>query len=407
MTGRLQPRRVRSRGLCEMSKIENYLASGERIVYRARFGGKRILFESVAGIIGLTVGALFGPIGLPIAIIIFGAWLYGQRVSQTIVVTNHRLIHKKSRFGFAVHEIALNQIESIKSNGQHLVVHGSGGTRLKLPDFLQATPDFYNALRDVDRGASSTAGDMQSSVGEGPQPFWRRHKFITGLGIYLALSALIGFSLEDEAETVIAVAQAVQQTEAVSSNIVAGQNQIVGVSEEISFGSSKRSLNVRISEVLDEATLISIAKRLQSKKPNFERTYIEYYLPGMDEDTGAWASTHFDPNLKVRIFGLGVEELDEVNTVSISSEVVGHWVAQTQRQAISIRRERESLILLRTYFYLEGFEEKDLIRESPDPRGKRYDFIEQNASGDYFVLLKNGQLEARDDLGLVFVAPPQ
>ena len=390
-----------------MSKIENYLASGERIVYRARFGGKRILFESVAGIIGLTVGALLGPAALLIAVLIFGAWLYGERVSQKIVVTNQRLIHKKLRFGFGVHEIALNQIESIKSNGQRLVVHGTGGTRLKLPDFLQATPDFYNALRNVDRGASSTAGDMQSSVGEGPQPFWRRHKFITGLGIYLALSALIGFSLEDETETVIAVAQAVQQTEAVSSNIVAGQNQIVGVSEEISFGSSKRSLNVRISEVLDEATLTTIAKQLQSEKPNFERTYIEYYLPGMDEAAGAWASTHFDPNLKVRIFGLTVVELDELNIAPVSSEIVGQWVAQTQQQEISIRREGDTLVLLRTYFYLEGFEEKDPIRESSDPRGKRYDFIERNASGDYFVLLKNGQLEARDDVGLVFVAPPQ
>lgn len=404
MMGRLQPRRVRSRGLCEMSKIENYLASGERIVYRARFGGKRILFESVAGIIGLTVGALLGPVALLIAVLIFGAWLYGERVSQTIVVTNQRLIHKKPRFGFAVHEIALTQIESIKSNGQRLVVHGTGGTRLKLPDFLQATPDFYNALRNVDREVSNMEGDMQSSVGEGPQPFWRRHKFITGLGIYLALSALIGFSLEDETEAVIVVAQAVQQTEAVSSDIVAGQSQIVGVSEEISFGSSKRSLNVRISEVLDEATLTTIAKQLQSEKPNFERTYIEYYLPGMDEDTGAWASTHFDPNLKVRIFGLTVAQLKDAANDPTDANLVGRWIAQANGYTISINKEGRNLMLIRRY--ADGSEGRDRMKERSVSRGKRYDFIERSDTGDYFMFLKNGFLAARDDQGLIFMAPP-
>ena len=66
----------------------------------------------------------------------------------------------------------------------------------------------------------------------------------------------------------------------------------------------KRSVDVRIPERVDEAVLESIARRIkQDNEIQFTRTFIVYYLPGMKVNAGGWATSHFDPNLKVQILG--------------------------------------------------------------------------------------------------------
>ena len=71
----------------------------------------------------------------------------------------------------------------------------------------------------------------------------------------------------------------------------------------------KRSLDVRLNKKVSEKTLQAIALKLKAQDSrNYERTFICYYLPDMEVGTGAWATTHFNPNLDVRIQGLTVEQ---------------------------------------------------------------------------------------------------
>ena len=208
-----------------------------------------------------------------------------------------------------------------------------------------------------------------------------------------------------ETATLHPTPQVVNSDRVVSSALAtpARHDKIVGISEEISFGSSKRSLTVRLAEPIEEATLTSIARGLQSEKPYFARTYIEYYLPDMVEGAGAWATTHFDPDLNVEILGLSVDELEQVSNAPTDPNIIGRWVAQADGYTIMIRREGNRLLFTRTY--ADGSEGEHPIRERQGPRGTRYDFIETSDTGDYFVLRADGDLEARDDLGLIFTAP--
>ncbi|MBG53096.1 MAG: hypothetical protein CML99_11875 [Rhodobiaceae bacterium] len=397
----------------DMSKIENLLAPGEQIVYRGRFGGTRLLVEVFAASITLMISAAMGPLGLFVGTLVLVAWIYGERTLQKVVVTSRRLIHKKPRFGMQVDEINLTQIESIKDNGQRLIVHGTGGTRVKLPYFLKDRSILRNAMQNPGTVASDVAENTQSVTEGDIEPFWKRHKIITGLGIYLAVSALAVPFIDDnegsdqavETATLRPAPQVVRSDRAVSSTLAtpARHDKIIGITEEISFGSSKRSLVVRLAEPIDEATLASIARGLQSEKPNFAQTYIVYLLPGMVDGAGAWATTHFNPDLKVQILGLSVDALEQINNAPVDPDLIGRWVAHAGGYTITIRREGNRLVFIRT---VGEASTREPLRERTTSRGTRYDFVESNDDGAHFILLANGMLEARDDLGLVSIAPP-
>ena len=71
----------------------------------------------------------------------------------------------------------------------------------------------------------------------------------------------------------------------------------------------KRSLDVRLNKRVTEDTLRAIALKLKSQDSrDYDRTFITYYLPGMTVGAGAWATTHFTPDLEVKILGLSTEE---------------------------------------------------------------------------------------------------
>ncbi len=61
------------------------------------------------------------------------------------------------------------------------------------------------------------------------------------------------------------------------------------------------AFRLRTTRELTRAEIRKIAERLRDERA--ERTFIVYYLPGMDVDAGAWASSHFNPDLEIRIYG--------------------------------------------------------------------------------------------------------
>jgi hypothetical protein len=66
-------------------------------------------------------------------------------------------------------------------------------------------------------------------------------------------------------------------------------------------GSYKCSYDIRITEKLSETKLTEIARKLKSASPNVQSVFITYYLPCMKIEKGAWATSHFTPNLKVNV----------------------------------------------------------------------------------------------------------
>ena len=81
-----------------------------------------------------------------------------------------------------------------------------------------------------------------------------------------------------------------------------------------SFLRHKLSLDIELQPVGDslptESQLTELANALYSQHQGkrYERVFICYYLPGMILDSGAWATSHFNPTLQVRI--LGTQQVD-------------------------------------------------------------------------------------------------
>jgi len=67
------------------------------------------------------------------------------------------------------------------------------------------------------------------------------------------------------------------------------------------MGSIKCSFDVRISQKISEREISVIANKIKKSSPATDANFILYYLPCMKINDGAWATSHFNPDLKVEI----------------------------------------------------------------------------------------------------------
>ena len=107
----------------------------------------------------------------------------------------------------------------------------------------------------------------------------------------------------------------------------------------------KRSLDVRLNKRVAEDALRAMALKLKSQDSrDYDRTFITYYLPGMTVGAGAWATTHFQPDLEVKILGLWTEEEKKLSTApAVSGEIVhpDEFSAHT-KQLLALYKELHS-----------------------------------------------------------------
>ncbi len=67
------------------------------------------------------------------------------------------------------------------------------------------------------------------------------------------------------------------------------------------IGSIKCSYDVRLSGKISEKEIAAVANEIKKSSPSVEAIFILYYLPCMRFNDGAWASSHFNPDLKIEI----------------------------------------------------------------------------------------------------------
>lgn len=124
-------------------------------------------------------------------------------------------------------------------------------------------------------------------------------KRIAAVSSGLFIASFIGLAVtvpeptpeERAAQAAAARAQAASSPDAAVISTTEGHN-IRGI---------KRSVVVRLSREISYIDLVALGKSIRDKDSNYERIFIEYYQPGMRENAGAWAVTHWTPNLEARI----------------------------------------------------------------------------------------------------------
>ena len=167
----------------------------------------------------------------------------------------------------------------------------------------------------------------------------------------------------------------------------------------------KRSVDVRLDRKVSKEVLRSLAIELRNAdKGEYQRTFIVYYLPGMTVGAGGWATTHFNPELEVRILGLTAEE-EKVRSQaqSPSREQLGVWVDNRPFMGtISIFREGGKLLVEKKY--KDGSTSKKEVVEKPSRRGRRFEEKEGAAFGEYFLIDRQGKLQLWDEDGHITTA---
>lgn len=171
----------------------------------------------------------------------------------------------------------------------------------------------------------------------------------------------------------------------------------------------KRGLSVRLSRKVSEDVLRLIALELKKQDARqYDRTLIEYLLPGMKVGAGAWATSHFDPDLELWILGLTAEEerslLNEPE--DLSREVIGTWLDESPYMGnrIIIYRKDGKLFLERKFGNGSSYE-MELVQK-PLTRGKRFEEKEGNKFGEYYLVDHQGNLQMWDQEGLITTLRP-
>jgi len=132
------------------------------------------------------------------------------------------------------------------------------------------------------------------------------------------------------------------------------------------FLNIKRSIDVRLNKKVSKETLRNIALKLKAQDPTpYERTFICHVLPGMKVGAGAWATAHFNPDLKIEILGLSLEQEKALTARANvpSREVIGTWLDERPFVGSRITLFRENGVLFMESTYPDGSSGKEEMVE--------------------------------------------
>ncbi|MBO9702517.1 MAG: hypothetical protein J7604_20065 [Sporocytophaga sp.] len=157
----------------------------------------------------------------------------------------------------------------------------------------------------------------------------------------------------------------------------------------------KNQLTIEINKKITIEQIASLADKLFSSKPKQRRFYIFYLLPGMKSGSGAWAISHFDPDLDIQIIGSSVLEDQNANKISdavIDEEIIGKWREEQYTSSNYIIYKNNNKIFIKTIFKSGGTSDEEL-KEQKVKKGIRYDYKASGYNGEYFILNAAGELE--------------
>ena len=189
-----------------------------------------------------------------------------------------------------------------------------------------------------------------------------------------------------------------------------GDHVTYSVIDSYTLPGIKRSLTVLLSAKVSEDALRDIALKLKAQDPRYyERTFIGYYLPGMELGRIAWATTHFRPELEIRFLGSSLEQEESFRKQVVPSPkgVIGTWLYEIpggadMNRTYTIYHEDGTLYLKTTY--TDGGGGAEVIKEKAHRMGRLFQTTGQATRGEYFLLDEKGNLQYWDREGCFAIA---
>lgn len=173
------------------------------------------------------------------------------------------------------------------------------------------------------------------------------------------------------------------------------------VSEE--FSEQRRAVYVRVERRIDEDDLLRIAAQVEArgKKP-FARTYVNFILPGMPVNQGAWASVLFAPEPKVMVHGLSRsdEEMFLSEHRADTRPLLGSWLTSPPAAPGRLTIYSDHGKVFAEWRLRGGQKTVDELRDTTTKSARRFDV----PGGGYYVLTRSGELEIWDKSTLIATA---
>ncbi|WP_027358393.1 hypothetical protein [Desulforegula conservatrix] len=174
------------------------------------------------------------------------------------------------------------------------------------------------------------------------------------------------------------------------------------------FGNIKRTVDVVLPERIDEQMLTSIAKEIHDKRANdFERTFICYSIAG-EKALSAWATTHFNPDLKVEIIGATKQDHEKLLTkdkTDMPENLIGSWLSHNGSEHKVVAYKKNGKVFIRN-IYPDGSSFEEQHKLTTYKGLKKFQTETDRSIGEYFLINAKGELEFWSKNGNFYTAKP-
>ncbi|MCX5883761.1 MAG: hypothetical protein NTU74_18790 [Deltaproteobacteria bacterium] len=194
------------------------------------------------------------------------------------------------------------------------------------------------------------------------------------------------------------------------------------VIEKSNWQNFKCRISIRFEQKVSKEFLQKLAVKLRQEETiKYTKILISYYLPGMIPGSGPWATSHFNPDLEVKILGTTIEEEKALvsnpnlevkilgttteeekalvsNPKNSSGEIIGEWLDDVGTKYTLLKNNGKILLIRK--FKNGSSSEKEMIQKMQYER-LRFEEIGGNNYGDYILIDNNGRLYVYDYTGLL------
>ena len=174
------------------------------------------------------------------------------------------------------------------------------------------------------------------------------------------------------------------------------------------FAPYKRTVEVVLASRVTEEELTLIAKKIFAQsKTKTDRTFIGYRLDGQTK--GAyWATSHYDPKLKVTILGLTLgdfQNLQAIDVAKVYPNATGAWLRDDGFGCLMVIYERNGKLLLDSIFP-SGEKTTSSVVSKKMPGGSVRIAEPENSFGEYYVVDADGGLQGWSENGVYMTLKP-
>lgn len=175
------------------------------------------------------------------------------------------------------------------------------------------------------------------------------------------------------------------------------------IKEEKNYVFKKTNIEIRLEKEIDIKQLHDVASKLKRERPALEKLWVFYYLPKNNTNNGAWATTHFSPDLEVKILGASKESSKELDIKTVSGEVLGVWKDNDAMipNRVFLVKENNMLYMKTLYAKSSLTEAGELVEKvfKSKDSNSRVIYNYDNVHGEYYAIENNGNLGLYDNSG--------